>query len=58
MRRIVRVEGNLLCTPDFEDHAAVLDGASDVLNAVIPSPRVTVAASPELPACRSARRCY
>ncbi len=58
VRRIVRVEGNLLCTPDFEDHAAVLDGASDVLNAVIPSPRVTVAASPELVACRSARRCY
>ena len=36
MRRIVRVEGNLLCAPDFEDHATVLDGASKLLNAIFP----------------------
>ena len=29
--RIVEVQGSLNATPEFEDHAAVLDGASDLL---------------------------
>jgi enamine deaminase RidA (YjgF/YER057c/UK114 family)/quercetin dioxygenase-like cupin family protein len=32
VKRILRIEGNLLCTSDYEDHAGVLDGASDLIN--------------------------
>ncbi|MFI9387093.1 RidA family protein [Kutzneria sp. NPDC052558] len=32
--RVLRLEGNLLCTPDFVDHAGVLNGASDLINDV------------------------
>lgn len=30
--RILRVEGHMLTTPDFTDHARVLDGASELFN--------------------------
>ena len=32
--RVLRLEGSLLCVQDFVDHAAVLDGASDLINSV------------------------
>lgn len=35
LRRILRVEGYVACSPDFVDHPAVLDGASDVLVEVL-----------------------
>jgi enamine deaminase RidA (YjgF/YER057c/UK114 family) len=34
IRQIVRLEGNVHCGPGFRDHPKVLDGASDLLNAV------------------------
>lgn len=34
IRRIVRIEGSVLADADFTDHAAVLDGASELMNAV------------------------
>jgi enamine deaminase RidA (YjgF/YER057c/UK114 family) len=34
VRRIVRVEGYVHCGPGFRQHPQVLDGASDLLNAV------------------------
>ena len=32
--QIVDLHGSLNATPDFEDHAKVLDGASDILAAI------------------------
>jgi enamine deaminase RidA (YjgF/YER057c/UK114 family) len=34
IRRVVRLEGYVQCGPGFEQHAKVLDGASDLINAV------------------------
>jgi enamine deaminase RidA (YjgF/YER057c/UK114 family) len=34
VRRIVRVEGYVHCSPGFRQHPQVLDGASEMLNAV------------------------
>jgi enamine deaminase RidA (YjgF/YER057c/UK114 family) len=32
--QVLRLEGSLLCVPDFVDHADVLDGASDIMRDV------------------------
>ncbi|MBA5726126.1 MULTISPECIES: RidA family protein [Bombella] len=34
VRRVVRLGGFMACTPDFTDHAAVMNGASDLAAAV------------------------
>src|SRR5262245_8137831 len=34
IRQIVRIEGNVHAGPGFQDHAQVLNGASDLINAV------------------------
>jgi len=37
VRRIIRVEGYVHCAPGFRDHPQVLNGASDLFNAVLGS---------------------
>ncbi len=36
VKKIVRLEGHLYCVPGFSHHAQVINGASDLFNAVFP----------------------